>query len=362
MGLPTNLSNVHILFVVDWFLKYASEQAVAAVRTGSQVTFVLRDHAQEFGGDQAERQRVVTRLTDAGVRVLVLPGRVSSAASWRATGRLRRTLAGANIDVCHAHFNQDPRLLYVTRGLPTVLTVHDPVPHPGQPSVAAYKRQIQAAWRRRAARLVLHGPALIEELPAGLRGKARVVPHGSAVSEASTPKPGAPVVAFLGRLEEYKGLGVLLEAMHLVWTALPEARLLIAGRGEEAVRVPVDSRIELITDLINDDEFNTLIKRSSVIALPYLQASASGVGSLAIGLGVPLVVSDQGTLASLVVDPRAVVAAGSPAALAEALICQLAHTQADRDAVLLHARNTLSWDVAAAQSLALYRELVPGAA
>ena len=353
---------MHILFVVDWFVKYASEQALAAVRTGTTVTFVLRDHAHEFGGEQAERTQVVNRLTEAGVRVLVLPGPVSSITSWRAAHRLARTLAASGIDLCHAHINQDPRLLYLTHGLPTVVTVHDPVPHPGQPPLAAYKRQIQAAWRRRAALLVLHGPALVQELPSVLQGKARVVLHGAAVAEASTPKPAAPVIGFLGRLEEYKGLSVLLEAMELVWAARPEVRLLVAGRGEEATKVPVDDRIELITRVIDDREFGELLMRCSVVALPYLQASASGVGSLAVGLGVPLVVSDQGTLPSLVVDPRAVAEAGSVHALAAALLLQLDHDQADRDAVLQHARATLSWDVAATQSLALYRELAPSAA
>ena len=353
---------MHILLVVDWFLKYATEQALAAVRAGSQVSFVMRDHAHEFGGDQAERQRLVGQLTDAGVRVLILPGRVTSPASWWATHQLASELATSHINVCLTHFNQDPRLLYLVRKLPVVLTIHDPVPHPGQPPVAAYKRQIQAAWKRRAALLVLHGSTLVEELPAGLRSKARVVLHGAAVAERSTPKPTAPVVGFLGRLEVYKGLGVLLKAMQLVWAVRPEVRLLVAGSGEEAQKVPADDRIELITGLIDDQQFSQLLQRCSVVALPYLQASASGVGSLAVGLGIPLVVSDQGTLSSLVVDPRAVVEAGSPTALAEALITQLGHTQADRDAVLLHAHTTLSWDVAAAQSLALYRELAPAAA
>ena len=56
------------------------------------------------------------------------------------------------------------------------------------------------------------------------------------------------------------------------------------------------------------------------MALPYTQASQSGVGVLAIAAGVPVVVSDLGALPELAYDPSFVFEAGNPRALAETIV------------------------------------------
>ena len=57
-----------------------------------------------------------------------------------------------------------------------------------------------------------------------------------------------------GRLEQYKGVEVLVEAMRFVWERHPEVRLVVAGAGEAALLVPDDRRISLIPRYIPEKE------------------------------------------------------------------------------------------------------------
>ena len=66
-----------------------------------------------------------------GVEILMLAGRIGSVARFPQTARLRRRLRRWRPDIVHAHENTDPALLAVCAGVPRVITVHDPSPHPG---------------------------------------------------------------------------------------------------------------------------------------------------------------------------------------------------------------------------------------
>ena len=170
-------------------------------------------------------------------------------------------------------------------------------------------------------------------------------------------RPESPSVLLFGRLEQYKGVEVLVEAMRLVWERRPEVKLVVAGAGEAARLVPDDQRISLIPRYIPEREVDTLLAQASLVALPYTQASQSGVGILAIERGVPVVVSDLGALPDLAYDPSFVAEAGNPRALAETIVRHLDDGADVRSAVLRHAQSRFSWDHAAQLSTELYREL-----
>lgn len=60
-----------------------------------------------------------------------------------------------------------------------------------------------------------------------------------------------------------------------------------------------DPRISLIVRYMSEREIDTLLAEASLVALPYTQASQSGVGALAVAAGVPVVASDLGALPEL---------------------------------------------------------------
>ena len=76
------------------------------------------------------------------------------------------------------------------------------------------------------------------------------------------PRPESPSVLLFGRLEQYKGVEVLVEAMRLVWTRRPDVTLVVAGAGEAARLVPDDPRISLIPRYIPESEVDDAARGS----------------------------------------------------------------------------------------------------
>jgi glycosyltransferase involved in cell wall biosynthesis len=349
---------MRILIVCDFLFKYGSQQARSLAHTGHDVAMLCRSHAEEFGGSMRERNDLLDTLRGDGVHIFVVPGRVRSIAAVPRILEVRRDLRRWRPEVVHVHENHDPRLLALTRGYRTVLTVHDPSEHLGARAFTRAETWIFSRWFRRAERFVVHGHALGEEL-APIVGRARIVviPHGTWPRSVPLGCPQSPSVLLFGRLEQYKGVEVLVTAMRLVWERRPDARLVVAGVGPSAGLVPDDPRILLIPRYISEDEVEPLLADASLVALPYVQASQSGIGVLAIAAGVPVVVSDLGALPELAYEQSFVAEAGNARALADAIVRHLDDGAEVRCAVLRHARSRFSWDYAAQLSTDLYREL-----
>ena len=66
------------------------------------------------------------------------------------------------------------------------------------------------------------------------RSRIVVIPHGLWARSEPLLRPESPSVLLFGRLEPYKGVEVLVEAMRLVWEQRPDVRLVVAGAGEAA--------------------------------------------------------------------------------------------------------------------------------
>lgn len=347
-----------VLLAFDWFWKYAAAQALALRRAGAPVAMLHRTHVYEFAGRTEERDALLASVRQVGVNTFAVPGRVRSVRALPAITAVRQRLRSWRPDIVHAHDNADPRLLVLTRGMRLVVTVHDPRPHLGAASPIWLRVQARKAWLRRADRIIVHGEALRDVLAEDIaRERIAVVPHGADVAAEPLPVPSAPAVLLFGRLEPYKGLRVLLEAMRLVWRERPDTRLVVAGTGPEAAVVPDDPRVERVEGYVPEAQLDALFARATLVALPYLEGSQSGVGLQAIARGVPVVASRVGSLPELTARDL-VVPPGDAAALAAALLRTLGHHGALRERTLDHAGRHFSWDVLAERSLALYREVL----
>ncbi len=345
----------------DWFLKYAAPQAIALRELGIETALLCRDHPHEFGGEQAERAALLRAVAESGVELIELPGRVSGGAAIGASRQALRALRAWRPDLVHLHDNQDPRLAWLARRELSVLTVHDPTPHPGAVRVGLAREWLRARNRAAADGYVVHGERLAAELRSLLRDPERrpieVVRHGATVAASAPPPPQRPSVLLFGRLEPYKGISVLIEAMRQVRERDPQVRLVIAGEGPEAARIPAVGWIEFERGYVAEPRIAELLAAASVVALPYTEASQSGVGALAIGAGVPCVVSDLGGLDQLVTEPFQLIAPGDPGALAAAIEATLAGGSRLRRRTLAHAEAHFSWRRAAEMTLPLYERL-----
>jgi glycosyltransferase involved in cell wall biosynthesis len=296
-----------VLLACDFFLKYTLGLAQGLESVGCQVTVLGRDHAAEFGGDHtAVRSDLHRRLSpEADVRLLRGRARDIGALRHVAAASGQRS-AGPRVVHLQDGVVNDPRLLVAARVRPRgfALTVHDPVPHPGDPRPGARKRVLRAALLGSAAVVFVHGYALRDELRASSRVHAaiEVIPHGV---DAPTvmPLPAEPCLLLFGRLSRYKGADVLFDAMPQVWERVPAARLVVAGEGSLPEHpVLADERVTVHNEHIPETAVGALFAQATAVVLPYRQASQSGVGSLAKTHGRATIVTDVGGLPELVAD------------------------------------------------------------
>jgi glycosyltransferase involved in cell wall biosynthesis len=306
----------HVLLVHDSYMDYVTCLANALAER-VPVTVVHSSHMHSLMPALSEDVRTVVypyrRMRDPRrVRHIPVVGDVA---------------ASVGADLVHFQQSVDPWFnLTQIRGrrrLPEVMTVHDIAPHPGDRTSVPGGHLTLRIHRRRMERFITHTSPLRDELVRRWRIRAEsvdVVPHGelgglyrrlAGHPTGSDPSGGGMRrlnVLFFGRVWPYKGLDRLVEAMNVLADTRPGLILTIAGEGQDldtylkAVRGPLGVRV--LNRYVDHDEVAALFGEADVVCLPYLEASQSGVHALACGLGVPVVASAVGGLASAVRDGR----------------------------------------------------------
>ena len=295
-----------------------------------------------------------------------LPGRVRDRDAVPVARGIAAAVRRFAPDVVHAQDSvvHDPRLLWAARLRPRrfAVTVHDPRPHPGDIEPSMRMRVTREALLTAARLVFVHGEGLRDELRDAGRAPLppiEIVEHGTD-TPALTPPPDHPTLLFFGRMSRYKGLDVLLHAMPRIWRRVPETRLVVAGAGPlPDAAVLDDARIEVHNDHIPDADVARLFRGASVVALPYVQASQSGVGSQAKAHGRPIIATWTGELPRLVSDGSGLVVPPSDAdALADATVALLTDGHRAHEMGLAGARTAASetsWASIGEATLAAYR-------
>jgi len=182
-----------------------------------------------------------------------------------------------------------------------------------------------------------------------------VVPHGIEVEPVPAAVPSTPTVAFFGKLQPYKGIEVLDSAMPLVWACRPDVRFVVAGRGEAIPRVR-DARLTFHHRYLEWREVGQLLSEASLLVLPYTSASQTGVGSLGVARGIPLIVSDVGALSELALTTDYVVPPNDPELLAKAILRHLDDGDDIRTRVIEQIARPRSWEAVGLMTADIYRQ------
>jgi glycosyltransferase involved in cell wall biosynthesis len=259
---------------------------------------------------------------------------------------------------------------------PIVLTAHDLLPREPRPGQAWAQRRLYDAVDAIVVHSAYGRDLLVSRLGVDA-AKVRVIHHGAfkhlTVQAQEVPLPSElravdlPVVLFFGLLRPYKGVETLLEA----WRGVTGAELWVVGRP----RMPLEPlralasrarNVRFIPRFVSDAELPAFFRRADIVALPYTRTERfdfSGVLATALAFGKPTVISDIGGFAEVAAAGAAhLVAPDDPAALRGA-IERLLNDQQAREGLawgaLTAAKGSYSWETAADQTLALYRDLVP---
>jgi glycosyltransferase involved in cell wall biosynthesis len=265
-----------------------------------------------------------------------------------------RSLSRARADVLHLQWLALPQAdLRLRFRSPSVFTAHDLLPRRTASRTDLWRRLLE-----RFDRVVVHSERGREAL-AELGVDARVIPHPVYPSAATRADDGRTILS-LGVIRPYKGLTDAIETTR----RLPGTRLLVAGDPA----MPLDGlrgaeRVEWRLGYLSSDELDRALSEATVAVFPYrAELDQSGALLQALGAGVPAVVYDVAGLGEPVRAYGAgrVVAAGDVDALTAAVEDLLgdAEALAAARAGADRARCALTWDAAAAQHLALYRELL----
>jgi glycosyltransferase involved in cell wall biosynthesis len=230
-----------------------------------------------------------------------------------AMAKLRRAIARFRPDVIHVQHTH----LWFSLALPTlrryplVITVHDPVHHVGDVESAKTPQRLVHWTYRRADELITHAEQLKSILVDDIHvpaSRVTVIPHIALASEgahADVAERGKRLL-FFGRIWEYKGLDYLIRAEPLISERIPDVKIVIAGRGEDFEkyrRMMVNpDRFEVHNESIPDALVARYFGESSVVVLPYIDASQSGVVPVAYSFGRPVVATAVGGLPSVVED------------------------------------------------------------
>jgi glycosyltransferase involved in cell wall biosynthesis len=198
---------------------------------------------------------------------------------------------------------------------PVITTVHDVEHHPGDHSSHRVPRFLSNILIKQSDCIIVHGVRLRDGLLKQHRipeHRVFVVPHPPITYHTELakrlgygkPRDGFFRVLFFGRIYQYKGLRYLLNAAPLIAAAAPEVRFVIAGTGEDFGQyrslIKDPAIFEIHNKFIPEEEVARLFTEADLLALPYIEASQSGILANAIGFGLPVIATDVGELSSVI--------------------------------------------------------------
>lgn len=189
-----------------------------------------------------------------------------------------------------------------------VTICHDPVPHSGEALSARIRNRNYMKKAEYVLVLTRAFTTLVAERYHIPIDRVYYMPHGLMGQYKEKQKkqmeeiynPGKTNYLFFGRIEEYKGIGVLLEAYAMLEQKYEDVTLTIAGKGNLE---PYGDKMENLRNLtvrntyISEEEVGQFFDSESVVCvIPYVDATQSGVIPIALEFGNPIVTTSTGGL------------------------------------------------------------------
>lgn len=193
---------------------------------------------------------------------------------------------------------------------------HDPLNHSGEPLSAKVRNRMYMKQAEEVIVLTRSFIPIITNEYGITEEHVHFMPHGM-MAQYREKQNKNPLVCFdenkvnyvfFGRIEDYKGIPILLKAFQRLEEKYDNITLTIAGKGNiEKYQSDIDkiTNITVINRYISDEEVGTLFDSESVVAvIPYVDATQSGVIPIALEYGNSIVATATGGLKEQLDDGR----------------------------------------------------------
>lgn len=312
---------MHIGLITRSQTDYVLDLANSFMAEGQTVTMYL-DYAQaveEIGNTRQPVDEIYnTGLLPKNCQVRLLRSpRMRNLRSLAFFRKLAQSMRNDNVDVVHILLNPGEIWLAILalllKDIPVVTTIIVPVANIGERLPASIVWGINKLAINGSNMVIVNGATQIElvkriygisveriaYIPLSMYARVAKWRNNSILEEPAT-------VLFFGRAHPQKGLEYLVRAQPLISRKVPGARFLISAHGEDLQRcremIHDQSKFEITEGVVSADVMAAFFQRSSLVALPYISASTSGVLVTAYSFAKPVVASRVGSLTEYVED------------------------------------------------------------
>lgn len=201
-------------------------------------------------------------------------------------------------------------------GAKTIMVIHDPVLHSG---TNWFIRMFRRLNKTKYDAIIVHSKKFVNQVkkirpfdepvyyfPLGRHNSYKKITHKKSIITYNSELIN---FIFFGRIEKYKGLDILAEA----WDKLDKKyhgliALSIIGNGDFSVyrsKYEKYSNVTIINRWIEDSEVESVFAGDNLVCVcPYKDGTQSGVISLAMEYGVPIIASDTGGIGEQLLNEK----------------------------------------------------------
>lgn len=247
--------------------------------------------------------------------------------------RLFRALAGK--DICHLQYELG---IYSFLGLPVtallcwlkrtrlLTTLHEDYHHSFLPYWIAWLHDI---FYHVLDRIIVHTEQHRMSIPTRPRAHTFLVPHG-VIHHAPERNPDKWTILLAGFWIPHKGYHTMIEAFSIIQKRIPQARLQIIGKVQNAAyyrnclqrldALGLSKHVEVLPHFIEEDTFENFFRKATLVVLPYHRVTDSGILAHVLAWGVPAVMSDLPGFRKITENGGLYVEVDNAPALSEAVI------------------------------------------
>lgn len=176
------------------------------------------------------------------------------------------------------------------RGVPVTTVIHDSIAHIGEKQVLMtnFLTKYQIKNSDKLVFLTESELSKAEKFYDKTRSKSLVSPHPVMdIGARNVIQYSQPFKClFIGHIKKYKGIDFIIDAAK----HLPNVYFTIAGKGD--INEPISSNVKVISKFLEESEIKILLEEHHCLLMPYMDASQSGVLSIGVASGIPMIISD----------------------------------------------------------------------